>query len=329
VGNVKICLIGAGRIGAVHAKAVATQEQATLYSVVDFNPHAAQQLSDKYNAKNQTLDQAFDDNTIDAFIIASSTATHADLIEKCAQVGKPIFCEKPIDLSLERALSCAKAVKESGIVCMLGFNRRFDPHMASLKSQIDAKIIGSIQSLLITSHDPEPPSMEYIASSGGLFHDMMIHDFDMACWILNDTPVSIYVAANAANDDIANQGDVDTASVIMNMNKGAIVTIINGRQASFGYDQRIEAFGETGMLQVKNSLENNVVLSNSMGINQAKSKHFFLERYEKAFRNELLHFIKSLQSGTKPSVDISDGVLALKIAEAAKQSLQSGNSVNL
>lgn len=325
----KICLIGAGRIGAVHAKAVATQEQATLYSVVDFNPHAAQQLSDKYNAKNQTLDQAFDDNTIDAFIIASSTATHADLIEKCAQVGKPIFCEKPIDLSLERALSCAKAVKESGIVCMLGFNRRFDPHMASLKSQIDAKIIGSIQSLLITSHDPEPPSMEYIASSGGLFHDMMIHDFDMACWILNDTPVSIYVAANAANDDIANQGDVDTASVIMNMNKGAIVTIINGRQASFGYDQRIEAFGETGMLQVKNSLENNVVLSNSMGINQAKSKHFFLERYEKAFRNELLHFIKSLQSGTKPSVDISDGVLALKIAEAAKQSLQSGNSVNL
>jgi myo-inositol 2-dehydrogenase/D-chiro-inositol 1-dehydrogenase len=324
VGNVKICLIGA-----VHAKAVATQEQATLYSVVDFNPHAAQQLSDKYNAKNQTLDQAFDDNTIDAFIIASSTATHADLIEKCAQVGKPIFCEKPIDLSLERALSCAKAVKESGIVCMLGFNRRFDPHMASLKSQIDAKIIGSIQSLLITSHDPEPPSMEYIASSGGLFHDMMIHDFDMACWILNDTPVSIYVAANAANDDIANQGDVDTASVIMNMNKGAIVTIINGRQASFGYDQRIEAFGETGMLQVKNSLENNVVLSNSMGINQAKSKHFFLERYEKAFRNELLHFIKSLQSGTKPSVDISDGVLALKIAEAAKQSLQSGNSVNL
>jgi myo-inositol 2-dehydrogenase/D-chiro-inositol 1-dehydrogenase len=329
VGNVKICLIGAGRIGTVHAKAVATQEQATLYSVVDFNPHAAQQLSDKYNAKNQTLDQAFDDNTIDAFIIASSTATHADLIEKCAQVGKPIFCEKPIDLSLERALSCAKAVKESGIVCMLGFNRRFDPHMASLKSQIDAKIIGSIQSLLITSHDPEPPSMEYIASSGGLFHDMMIHDFDMACWILNDTPVSIYVAANAANDDIANQGDVDTASVIMNMNKGAIVTIINGRQASFGYDQRIEAFGETGMLQVKNSLENNVVLSNSMGINQAKSKHFFLERYEKAFRNELLHFIKSLQSGTKPSVDISDGVLALKIAEAAKQSLQSGNSVNL
>lgn len=325
----KICLIGAGRIGAVHAKAVATQEQATLYSVVDFNPHAAQQLSDKYNAKNQTLDQAFDDNTIDAFIIASSTATHADLIEKCAQVGKPVFCEKPIDLSLERALSCAKAVKESGIVCMLGFNRRFDPHMASLKSQIDAKIIGSIQSLLITSHDPEPPSMEYIASSGGLFHDMMIHDFDMACWILNDTPVSIYVAANAANDDIANQGDVDTASVIMNMNKGAIVTIINGRQASFGYDQRIEAFGETGMLQVKNSLENNVVLSNSMGINQAKSKHFFLERYEKAFRNELLHFIKSLQSGTKPSVDISDGVLALKIAEAAKQSLQSGNSVNL
>ena len=325
----KICLIGAGRIGAVHAISVTSDSNATLHSVVDSHRGPAERIAKKYNAITLTLDQALNNNEIEAFIIASSTATHADLIEKCAQVGKPVFCEKPIDLSLERALSCAKAVKESGIVCMLGFNRRFDPHMASLKSQVDAKIIGSIQSLLITSHDPEPPSMEYIASSGGLFHDMMIHDFDMACWILNDTPISIYVAANAANDDIANQGDVDTASVILNMNGGAIVTIINGRQATFGYDQRVEAFGETGMLQVKNVLEDNVVLSNSMGINQAKSKHFFLERYEKAFRNELIHFIKSLQSGTKPSVDISDGVLALKIAEAAKQSLQSGNSVNL
>ncbi len=171
--------------------------------------------------------------------------------------------------------------------------------------------------------------MDYIAGSGGLFHDMMIHDFDMACWILNDTPRSIYVSANAANDDIAKQGDVDTASVIMNMNKGAIVTIINGRQASFGYDQRIEAFGETGMLQVKNVLEDSVILSNSSGIKQTKNQHFFLERYGKAFHNELVHFMESFHSGTQPSVNISDGVLALKIAEAAKESLQSGNSINL
>ena len=325
----KICLIGAGRIGAVHAIAIASDENANLHSVVDFHQESAEKLANKYNAITLSMDEAFENNEIDAFIIASSTSTHADLIEKCAKVGKPVFCEKPIDLSLDRALACAKAVEESGIVCMLGFNRRFDPHMASLKNKVDAHAIGSIQSLIITSHDPEPPSMDYIAGSGGLFHDMMIHDFDMACWILNDTPRSIYVSANAANDDIAKQGDVDTASVIMNMNKGAIVTIINGRQASFGYDQRIEAFGETGMLQVKNALEDNVVLSNSMGINQAKSQHFFLERYEKAFHNELIHFMKSFQSGTQPSVNISDGVLALKIAEAAKESLQSGNSINL
>ena len=325
----KICLIGAGRIGAVHAIAIASDENAKLYSVVDFHQKAAEKLANKYNAITLSIDEAFENNEIDAFIIASSTSTHADLIEKCAKVGKPVFCEKPIDLSLSRALSCAKAVEESGIVCMLGFNRRFDPHMASLKNKVDANAIGSIQSLIITSHDPEPPSMDYVAGSGGLFHDMMIHDFDMACWILNDTPSSIYVAANAVNDDIASQADVDTASVIMNMNKGAIVTIINGRQASFGYDQRIEAFGETGMLQVKNALEDNVVLSNSMGINQAKSQHFFLERYEKAFHNELIHFMKSFQSGSQPSVNISDGVLALKIAEAAKESLQSGNSINL
>jgi len=322
-------MIGAGRIGTVHAIAIASDANAILHSVVDFHQESAEKLAQKYNAITLNLDEAFNNDEIDAFIIASSTSTHADLIDRCAEVGKPVFCEKPIDLSLDRALSCAKAVEESGIICMLGFNRRFDPHMASLKSKVDANAIGSIQSLLITSHDPEPPSMDYIAGSGGLFHDMMIHDFDMACWILNDTPRSIYVSANAANDDIAKQGDVDTASVIMNMNKGAIVTIINGRQASFGYDQRIEAFGETGMLQVKNALEDNVVLSNSMGINQAKSQHFFLERYEKAFHNELIHFMKSFQSGTQPSVNISDGVLALKIAEAAKESLQSGNSINL
>tara|TARA_B100000795_G_scaffold80789_1_gene58072 strand:+ start:1110 stop:2090 length:981 start_codon:yes stop_codon:yes gene_type:complete len=325
----KICLIGAGRIGTVHAIAIASDSNAILHSVVDFHQKSAEELAQKYNTITLSLDEAFNNSEIDAFIIASSTATHADLIEKCAKAGKPVFCEKPIDLSLERALACAKAVEESGIVCMLGFNRRFDPHMASLKSKVDANVIGLIQSLIITSHDPEPPSMDYISSSGGLFHDMMIHDFDMACWILDDTPRSIYVAANAANNDIANQGDVDTASVIMNMNKGAIVTIINGRQASFGYDQRIEAFGETGMLQVKNVLEDTVMLSNSTGVNQAKSQYFFLERYEKAFHNELVHFMKSFQSGIQPSVDISDGVLALKIAEAAKESLQSGNSINL
>ena len=158
---------------------------------------------------------------------------------------------------------------------------------------------------------------------------MMIHDFDMACWILNDTPSSIYVVAKAANDDIANQGDVDTASVILNMKGGAIVTIINGRQASFGYDQRIEAFGEKGMLQVQNTLEDNVVVSNANGIHQAKAKYFFLERYENAYHNELVHFIKSVQTGVEPSVDISDGVLALRIAEAAQKSLKTGNPVNL
>ena len=325
----KVCLIGAGRIGAVHAIAIAGEATTTLHSVVDLHPEAAEHLAKKYNAIVLSLEQAFNNNEIDVFIIASSTASHADLIERCARAGKPVFCEKPIDLSLDRALSCAKVVKESGIVCMLGFNRRFDPHMASLKNKVDANVIGSIQSLIITSHDPEPPSMDYIAGSGGLFHDMMIHDFDMACWILNDTPSCIYVAAKAANDDIANQGDVDTASVILNMKGGSIVTIINGRQASFGYDQRIEAFGEKGMLQVQNPLEDSVVISNANGINQAKAKYFFLERYEKAYHNELAHFIKSVQTGVKPSVDISDGVLALRIAEAAQKSLKTGNPVNL
>ena len=325
----KICLIGAGRIGIVHAIAIASEKNAVLHSVVDVNHEAAMTLAKTYNAQVLSIDEAFSNVDIDAYIIASSTATHANLIERCSQIGKPVFCEKPIDLSLERAESCAKSVEQSGIVCMLGFNRRFDPNMASLKDKLDSNLIGSIQTLVITSHDPSPPPMEYIQNSGGLFHDMMIHDFDMACWILDDRPESIYVSARANNKDIKNEGDVDTASVIMNMTKGAIVTILNGRQASFGYDQRIEAFGEKGMLQVKNELEDKVVLSNADGINQAKAQHFFLERYEKAYHNELLHFMESFQLGVKPSVDIEDGVLALRIAEAAQRSLKSGLPENL
>ena len=324
-----ICLIGAGRIGIVHAIAIASEKNAILHSVVDVNQPAAEDLAKKYSAQVLTIDEAFSNEDIDAYIIASSTATHADLIEKCSEVGKPVFCEKPIDLSLKRAESCAKLVEQSGIVCMLGFNRRFDPNMANLKSKVDSNFIGSIQSLVITSHDPAPPSIDYIQSSGGLFHDMMIHDFDMACWILGYTPDIIYVSATANNEDIKKARDVDTASVIMNMKKGAIVTILNGRQASFGYDQRIEAFGEKGMLQVKNELEDKVVLSNADGITQSKAKHFFLERYEKAYHNELLHFMESYHQGIKPSVDISDGVLALKIAEAATKSLKSGLPENL
>ena len=324
-----ICLIGAGRIGVVHAKAIATQEKATLYSVVDFIPQAAQQLSDKYGAKNQTLDQAFDDNTIDAFIIASSTATHSDLIERCAQIKKPVFCEKPIDLSVERAVKCTKIVEQSGIVCMIGFNRRFDPHIASLKHKIDENLIGSVQSLMINSRDPEPPATEYIATSGGLFFDMMIHDFDMACWLLNDKPNKIYVAASTVDEGIASCGDVDTASVILTTKSGAIATIINGRQAAFGYDQRIEVFGQTGMLQVQNVLEDNVVLSNAQGINQAKAKNFFMQRYVEAFHNELVHFIDSVQSGVKPSVSIEDGLLAMQIAQAANESLATGKAIDL
>lgn len=324
-----ICLIGAGRIGVVHAHAIVTQQQATLHSVVDFLPKVAQQLAHQYKVKNLTLDEAFNDDTIDAYVIASSTSTHSDLIEGCAQVNKPVFCEKPIDLDVNRAKACAKIVKASGIICMIGFNRRFDPHIASLKNKIDDNLIGSIQSLLINSRDPEPPSLDYIASSGGLFYDMMIHDFDMACWLLNEKPSSVYVAASAVDKGIASCGDVDIASVILTTQSGAIATIINGRQAAFGYDQRIEVFGENGMLQVQNVLEDNVILSNAQGISQAKAKFFFMQRYAKAFHNELIHFITSIQLGVKPSISIEDGLLAMQIAEASMVSLQSGKVVNL
>lgn len=328
--EIRFGLIGAGRIGQVHAMAVQGVPGARITEVVDVFPEAAKKVADKFGAKVVTLDEIFASPNVDAYIIASSTDTHSPLLERCAAVGKPVFCEKPIDLSYERAEACSAAVKESGITCMLGFNRRFDPQFATLKQQMDKGVIGQLETLIITSRDPAPPPAEYIKVSGGLFRDMMIHDFDMARWLLGEEPTRLYATGSVLVDPaIGEAGDVDTASVTLNTKSGAIAIITNSRRATYGYDQRIEAFGAKGMLQAGNQIENTVKFAGAEGVTGAKPQFFFLERYADAYRIELTHFVQALQNGTKTATTEQDGLAALRLADAAVQSLKSGQPVDL
>ncbi len=325
-----ICLIGAGRIGKVHAMAVEKIAGARISHVVDYLPESAKEVATQYNAQVLELDEAFTHSEIDAYIIASSTDTHSPLMARCAEVGKPVFCEKPIDLDYDKASSCVESVDKSGITCMLGFNRRFDPQFSTLKSQMDNGAIGRLETVIITSRDPSPPPVEYIKVSGGLFRDMMIHDFDMARWLLGEEPTRIYATGSVMVDKaIGEAGDIDTASVTLTTASGKIAVITNSRRASYGYDQRIEVFGEKGMLQAGNQLENTVKFSGETGVTSAKPQFFFLERYADAYRIELTKFIESLQNGTTPPTTAIDGLKALALADAALKSYKTGLPVDL
>ncbi len=325
-----ICLIGAGRIGKVHAMAIEKVAGARVSHVVDPYPAGAEALAKLYGASVLTEDEAFTSSDIDAYIVASSTDTHSPLLERCAAVGKPVFCEKPIDLDYDRASACVDVVNAAGITCMLGFNRRFDPQFTQLKAQVDSGVIGKLETLIITSRDPAPPPAEYIAVSGGLFRDMMIHDFDIARWVLGEEPTRLYATGSVLVDPaIGEAGDVDTASVTLSTASGAIAIITNSRRASYGYDQRVEAFGEKGMLQVNNQAENQVILSAEAGIVSAKPQHFFLERYADAYRIELTRFVEALQNNTPPPATADDGLRALALADAAVKSLETGLPVDL
>jgi myo-inositol 2-dehydrogenase/D-chiro-inositol 1-dehydrogenase len=251
-----ICQIGAGRIGKIHAANVVQHPDARLKYIIDTHAPSAESLAQQYGASVTTIDQALADGEIDAVIIASSTDTHADYMEAAARAGKAIFCEKPIDLDLARVGRCLKVVEDAGVPCALGFNRRFDPMFSALQKRLADGQIGKLELLSITSRDPSPPPAHYIKSSGGLFRDMMIHDFDMARWLLNEEPVEVYATASCLVDPaIGAMGDVDTALVTLKTASGRLCQISNSRRAIYGYDQRIEAHGELGMLRAENRTE--------------------------------------------------------------------------
>jgi myo-inositol 2-dehydrogenase/D-chiro-inositol 1-dehydrogenase len=323
----KIALIGAGRIGRIHARNVALHPRLQLAGVVDVSAEAAQALAGEWQTCAMDLDAALGDPAIDAVIIASSTNTHLEYCERAAAAGKAIFCEKPVDLDLQRARSAASSLGKARL--LVGFNRRFDPNFQALKSRLDARTVGALESLRITSNDPAPPPPSYVAVSGGLFKDMAIHDFDIARWLLGADPVSVHAMGSCLVDPrIGEQGDIDTACCVLTTTTGQLCVITNSRRSGFGYDQRIEAYGSAGMIRADNLTQSTVEIWGEAGAAADEFQNFFLDRYAEAYVREMDHFADVLD-GAAPITGFTDGVAALALAEAAGESLRSGQPVNL
>ncbi|MFK7861900.1 MAG: inositol 2-dehydrogenase [Granulosicoccus sp.] len=321
----KVGLLGAGRIGTVHAKIIDGHRNSSLCAVADAFTESAEKLATEYDATVCNVDQIIADPAIDAVLIATATDTHSDLIEAATSAGKAVLCEKPVDLNLERARACLQVANANGKPVMIGFNRRFDKNFAALKAASLAGDIGKSELLSITSFDPTPPPVSYVKVSGGLFRDMTIHDFDMANFIMGDLPETVTaIGSSLVDPDIGLAGDVDTAVATLRYADGRIAVINNSRRAVYGYDQRVELLGANGMLQVLNVPENTLVRSTNAGVNNAKPTYFFLERYMQAYEAEWAAFVQAVRSKQTPPVTLEDGVAALTIAEAATLSLQSG-----
>jgi len=326
----KVGLLGAGRIGQVHAEVVAAHEGTRLAAISDVYAPAAEELAAKYHAQVRSSDEIIADDAINAVLIATSTDTHSDLIEAATQAGKAVMCEKPVDLSVERARACLEAVSETGRPVMIGFNRRFDPSFAAIRDSLAAGQIGKAELLSVTSFDPAPPPVEYIKVSGGMFRDMMIHDFDMTNFIMGETPVSISASGACLVDpEIGRAGDIDTAVVTLSYADGKLAVIKNSRRAAYGYDQRLELLGSDGLLQAQNMLENTVVKSTGQGVISAKPTYFFIERYMPAYKAEWAAFVAAVQEGDDMPVSLQDGVQALAMADAAQRSFDSSRPVRL
>jgi len=322
-----IAVIGAGRIGRIHAPNIAAHPGARLAGVADVDAVAASRLADACGARALSLDEAF---AADAVVFGSPTPTHADFIERAAAAGRAIFCEKPIDLDADRVRACLAAVRKAGVPLMVGFNRRFDPHFAALKRRMDAGEIGKLELLTIFSKDPGPPPISYIGSSGGLFRDCMIHDLDMARFLLGEEPVELHAAASCLVDPaIGVAGDVDTAVATLRTASGKLCQISNSRRATYGYDQRIEAHGEKGLLRAGNVTATTVEHAGAAGFTTDPALPFFLERYAEAYRLELDAFITAVASGRAPRPDGEDGLKALLLADAATRSAQMGQAEKL
>ncbi len=324
-------LFGAGRIGRVHAASVAAHPRTELAIVHDPIEAAARKVAAQYGAApTQDADVILGDPAIDAVIIASPTATHVDLLTAAVRAGKAVLCEKPIDLDLARVDACQDAIKGLDAIIMIGFNRRFDPTFAEIRDRVAQGEIGRLEQLIITSRDPAPAPAAYIATSGGLFRDMTIHDFDMARFFLGDVVGVQATGANLIEPYIAEAGDIDSAMVVLRGAGGELCQIVNSRRCAFGYDQRLEAFGAEGMLSAGNQTATSVRRSASAGTETAPPYlNFFLDRYTPAYRAELDHLVTCVEQGLAPSPGFADGRAALVLADAANESLQTGRAVRV
>lgn len=328
--TLSIALLGAGRIGKVHARAITSNPNAKLVAVADAFPQAAEAISAQYGCPVRTIEEIEGAKDIDAVAICSPTNTHADLIERFARAGKAIFCEKPIDLNLARVRACLETVEKTGATLMVGFNRRFDPHFAAVHAAIHSGKIGAVEMVTITSRDPGAPPAEYIKVSGGIFRDMTIHDFDMARFMLGEEPTRIYASAAVLTDPaIASLGDFDSASVVLTTKSGRQCMISNSRRATYGYDQRVEVHGSRGVVMVENQRPISIELADANGYTRPPLHDFFMTRYTEAYAAEITAFVDAIAKATKPSPSGADGLVALALAEAALKSVAEHREVAL
>jgi myo-inositol 2-dehydrogenase/D-chiro-inositol 1-dehydrogenase len=320
---IRFGVIGAGRIGRIHAKNLATHVPgAAVAAIADPRVDAARETAAALNVPVATADyrEILADPSIQAVAICSSTNTHTQMIVEASQAGKHIFCEKPIayDLALiDRAL---RAAELAGVKLQIGFNRRFDPNVRKIRETVAAGGIGQPHILRITSRDPAPPPIEYVKVSGGIFFDMTIHDFDTSRFLLGEVEEVYTAGAVLVDPEIGRAGDIDTAVVSLKFANGAIGTIDNSRRAVYGYDQRVEVFGSAGMIQDANNTAENTVYANADGVHTARPLYFFLERYMTSFIVEMQDFVACIQNDTVPPVTGADGRAPVVIAMAATKS---------
>ncbi len=326
---VRFGVLGAGRIGKVHAGTIANSARASVAYVADAIPDAAAALAASVGAKTATVEEVIASD-VDAILIATPTDTHAGLIEAAARSGKAILCEKPVSLSVERIEACLPVVEKAGVPLMIGFNRRFDPNFASLQKRLRDGDVGDVELVTIISRDPAPPPVSYIERSGGLYRDMMIHDFDMARFLVGEEFVTVSALGGALVDKaIGVAGDVDTAAVQMQTASGKIAVITNSRRATYGYDQRIEVHGSRGMLRAGNVHMTTLERADGQGFTQDVIQNFFIDRYVAAYAAEVNTFIDAMTNGTTPTPSGYDGLQAQKLAEAATKSSQTGLTVRV
>lgn len=328
----RFALFGAGRIGQMHAANLVLHPKAELAYVYDVVDAAAVNCATSHHAvKAGDIAQALNDPTVDAVLIASSTDTHIDLIEAAVDAGKAVLCEKPIDLDIDRVNDCWARIKDREPRVMLGFNRRFDPSFKAVHDGVRAGEIGELRQVIITSRDPEVPPIAYMKVAGGLLRDMTIHDFDLARYILGEEPVTVGCVAGALiSEDVRALGDIDSAMIVMTTSSGKQCSISNYRKATYGYDQRLEAVGELGMLKAENRRPTTLERWHAQGTEiKDPIMHFFIERYQEAYNAEIQAFVDAVDAGHDMPVTFKDGQRALMLANAAYESLATDRLIRL
>ena len=329
----RFAVLGTGRIGDMHAKIIHSLSDAEVTWCYDIDVDRAKKTAESVSARyTNDISKIFKSNNFDAVLIASLTNTHVELILKSAEYGKPILCEKPIDVDINKVEQCKKELLKFDVPIHIGFNRRFDPSHKYVKDSVHRGEIGDLELLVITSRDPGPPPPRPILEAcGGLFRDTTIHDFDMARFILKEEPSEIFaMASNLVDPIFAELNDYDTSMVIMKTKSGAMCHINNSRRTNYGYDQRVEAFGKGGMVQSNNLRPKEVSIFNDKATDQQDLLlWFFIERYKEAYQAEIEDFIKNIKNNDKPSVTFEDGRRALILANAAYQSLEAGKAIKV